>query len=166
MRLQDDVLYLMSLVLHRHFDGMSRDFLKQDLGRSEWRCLAVLTERDGCIVSELTDLTQQPQTTISRVIARMERDGLVSRRQRPGDGRFIELRITPKGRAKLEKILPTVDRQHRAALDGLTQAELDSLRTLLRKMLGGLAGARPMPDLEVPAPARANRRNRAPRNLA
>lgn len=139
MRLQDDELYLMSLVLHRYFDGMSHEFLRRKLGRSEWRCLAVLAERDGTVVSELTELTQQPQTTISRVIARLERDGLISRRQRRGDGRFIELHITSAGRTKYAELVPIAQRQHRKATQGVREPTLRSLRAVLHRMLDNLA---------------------------
>ncbi|MGE3600371.1 MAG: MarR family winged helix-turn-helix transcriptional regulator [Dehalococcoidia bacterium] len=156
MRLEDDVLYLMSLVLHRYFDGMAAEFHRRRLGRSEWRCLAVLAEQDGRNVGELAELTQQPQTTISRVIMRMENNGWVRRSQRQDNARFVEVHISARGRDKLAEILPIVRAHHDDALAGLTRAEQQALRAQLRTMLGNLGAD----EFGLPRPRTSARRVR------
>lgn len=138
MRLEEDVLYLMSLVLFRYFDGMSKEFVRRKVGRSEWRCLVVLDQTGNRNIGELVELTQQPQATISRVVDRMERSGWVTRIQRE---RFVEVQITGKGRDKLAELVPAVTRQHEIAINGVSQTDLRKMHDTLHAILTNLVGA-------------------------
>jgi DNA-binding MarR family transcriptional regulator len=78
----------------------------------------------------LTDLTateQLKQPALSSVVARLERDGLVSRRRDPRDGRAVLLSLTPDGRQVVQA--RHTDRRARLArlADRLTGQERDEL---------------------------------------
>jgi DNA-binding MarR family transcriptional regulator len=80
----------------------------------------------------LTDLTateQLKQPAITSLVARLERDGLVSRRRDPRDGRAVLLSLTRAGRqivrsrhadrtAKLSRLVDRLDDQEREVLAG------------------------------------------------
>jgi DNA-binding MarR family transcriptional regulator len=80
----------------------------------------------------LTDLTateQLKQPAITSLVARLERDGLVSRRRDPRDGRAVLLSLTRKGgrivrsrhadrTAKLSRLVDRLDDQERGVLAG------------------------------------------------
>jgi DNA-binding MarR family transcriptional regulator len=80
----------------------------------------------------LTDLTateQLKQPAITSLVARLERDGLVSRRRDPRDGRAVLLSLTREGRqivrsrhadrtAKLSRLVDRLDDQERGVLGG------------------------------------------------
>jgi DNA-binding MarR family transcriptional regulator len=80
----------------------------------------------------LTDLTateQLKQPAITSLVARLERDGLVSRRRDPRDGRAVLLSLTREGRqivrsrhadrtAKLSRLVDRLDDQERGVLAG------------------------------------------------
>lgn len=79
------------------------------------------------------------QAAVTTSLSRLERDGLIGRTA-GSDGRFNEIFITDKGRKIVEKT-----RDHFFAIDnicfsGFSDAELDSLQSMLDRMLGNITG--------------------------
>jgi DNA-binding MarR family transcriptional regulator len=90
---------------------------EHDLSAVEYEVLAKLSqcECEGAKarVSELADLLRLNQSTASRVVARLEDDGLATRAMCSDDRRGIFVAITAKGRKKAAAAEPT----YRAVLE-------------------------------------------------
>ena len=70
--------------------------------------LVQLTEADGPLrMRELADRTLFSRTECTRVVARMEAAGLVTKKPDPADGRGVLASITPKGRAVFRRAART-----------------------------------------------------------
>jgi DNA-binding MarR family transcriptional regulator len=84
------------------------------LGVSEYEVLERLatSEQDERRMQELAEAVHLSQSALSRVVARLEADGLVRRGMCPSDRRGIIACITDAGRSRYEAALPT----HRAVL--------------------------------------------------
>jgi DNA-binding MarR family transcriptional regulator len=84
------------------------------IGVSEYEVLERLagTDKDTRRMQELADAVHLSQSALSRVVARLEADGLVKRGMCPEDRRGIQTCLTPDGRERYEAALPT----HRAVL--------------------------------------------------
>ena len=84
------------------------------LGVSEYEVLDRLATsgKDDCRMQELADAVHLSQSALSRVVARLETDGLVKRGMCPEDRRGIKACLTPSGRERYEAARPT----HRAVL--------------------------------------------------
>ena len=52
-------------------------------------------------VSELVELLQLTQSTVTELVQRAEEAGLLSRRQSPEDGRVVHLMLTPVGEERI-----------------------------------------------------------------
>jgi len=76
------------------------DRLLADLGVSaqEGQILAFIAARDGVPVSALVRLIGVAKSTMTSILKRLERNGLVRRDANPGDGRSAHLSATAKGR--------------------------------------------------------------------
>ncbi len=85
-----------------------------DLGVSEFEVLERLasSEGDQCRMQELSGVTHLSQSALSRLVGRLEADGLVTRAMCPDDRRGIFAHITDAGRARYEAARET----HRAVL--------------------------------------------------
>ena len=85
------------------------------LGVSEYEVLDRLATsgKDDCRMQELADAVHLSQSALSRVVARLETDGLVTRGMCPEDRRGIMACLTPSGRERYEAARPT----HRAVLE-------------------------------------------------
>ena len=68
------------------------------------------------------------------LIDTLERDGFVNREPAPGDRRMMLVRLTAKGRAFLEQILPGYFRRIAAVMSKLTEAERKTLVSLMAKI--------------------------------
>lgn len=90
---------------------------EHDLGVSEFEVLDQLISNppqgdDEARVQQLVDEVHLSQSALSRVVARLEADGLVSRAMCSQDRRGIAVCVTPAGKARYEAAKPV----HRAVL--------------------------------------------------
>ncbi len=99
----------------RAHNALERALKDHDLGVSEYEVLERLaTESDGeqRRMQELGEAVHLSQSALSRVVARLEHDGLASRGMCHEDRRGIYVCITEAGRERYEAARPA----HRAAL--------------------------------------------------
>ncbi|MFD0362067.1 MarR family winged helix-turn-helix transcriptional regulator [Nocardia sp. GCM10030253] len=88
---------------------------QHEIGLSEFETLDRLIDAD-CGNYRMSDLANDiylSQSALSRAVARLERDGLVSRTMCADDRRAIFVCLTEKGRTVYEQALPT----HRSILE-------------------------------------------------
>ena len=84
-----------------------------DLGVHEFEVLERLATSQGeCRMAELTDATHLSQSALSRLVGRLEAEGLATRAICPEDRRGIYAHITDEGRARYEAARTT----HRSVL--------------------------------------------------
>ena len=79
-------------------------------------------------MSELAELVLLSPSGLSRLVDRLEAEGMIDRVACPEDGRAINATITERGRAKLEDARPThFEGIRRSYLSHFDQAEIDQL---------------------------------------
>ena len=93
-----------------HWQAARRELLEETSARSVEKLAEA--KDDSHRVQELADTVHLSQSALSRVIGRLERDGLVSRSLCPDDRRGIFVCLTDAGRAKHAE----ARRTHRAVL--------------------------------------------------
>lgn len=102
----------------------------------EWRVLLMLSRNDSCSLNELVSLTGVPQSTLSRVIDRMEKKEFLIRIKKAGDNRFSDIRIEQKG---IESVTPATNALQQAcnqALASLDEEERESMIGTMKKLIG------------------------------
>ena len=104
----------------------------------EWRALAALYSKQRCTMSELSDFATIDRTTLTRTVDRMEDAGWLTRLADEADARITRLALTAAGRRMFERIWPDVQRLNELALDGLSAAQIESLRKILGQMRANL----------------------------
>jgi MarR family transcriptional regulator, transcriptional regulator for hemolysin len=100
---------------------------EEGLTRMTWLVLTGIGEDGVRAPSELAGYIGITRPAASRLLKRMEERGFVIRTGCEGDGRSVELGLTPAGRAVLDRARPHVDAvtAHFAGkLDGATHAAL------------------------------------------
>jgi DNA-binding MarR family transcriptional regulator len=105
----------------------------------EWRVLATLGFRnDACSAQYISDCTRTHKSTISRAVtALMERE-IVERVENAEDRREFRLRLTRKGRALYEELIPRLLRKEQEILSCLSAQERKVFVTLLGKIENSL----------------------------
>ena len=96
------------------------------LGLSEYRALQILYRSPSfeLRMQELASHLRLNQSSVSRMVERLERAGLTIRDLCPDDKRGVYTALTDKGRARLEKAQPDYEEALDAALKGRGCEEL------------------------------------------
>jgi DNA-binding MarR family transcriptional regulator len=104
----------------------------------EWRALAALYSRKRSTMSELAELATIDRTTLTRTVDRMQDAGWLERLSDQEDMRVTRLALTATGRKMFERIWPQAQRLNELALEGLSKAEIESLKKVLERMRANL----------------------------
>jgi MarR family transcriptional regulator, organic hydroperoxide resistance regulator len=99
-----------------------------------WRVMAALASRGSQRQIDLADLTSIEVSTLSRLVTRLVRMGLVTRTRSVNSSREVAVTLSAKGAALVARLIPIAGEYERAAIAGLTQEELAVLKRCLRRV--------------------------------
>jgi DNA-binding MarR family transcriptional regulator len=101
----------------------------------EWRVLATLGFRDdACSAQYISHCTRTHKSTISRAVTALMQRQLVERVENEDDRREFSLRMTRKGRALYEELIPRLKRREQEILSCLTAKERENFALALGKI--------------------------------
>jgi DNA-binding MarR family transcriptional regulator len=106
-----------------------------DLSLTQVRVLGILRDRRAR-VTDLAAYLGLDKSTMSGLIDRAERRGLLARDRNPHDGRAVDVFMTPAGHALTERAYLDVRDALMPTLDRLPGAQQAQLRDLLETLLG------------------------------
>lgn len=133
--LDDFAPYLLNRIVNRINTNLGEALKDAGITVPIYRVLAVLEAGDGRSVNELAVYTVTEQSTLSKILARMEAQGLVERRANRQDGRVVEIWITDTGRSAYERIVPIALSHYEQAMSGLGPEERGRLVETLHRIL-------------------------------
>ncbi len=101
----------------------------------EWRVLATLGFRnEACSAQYVADCTRTHKSTISRAVTALMERHLVERVENEKDRREFRLRMTRKGDALYEQLIPRLLRREQEILSCLSAREQKDLAAMLGKI--------------------------------
>ncbi|WMT75369.1 MarR family transcriptional regulator [Bradyrhizobium sp. Ash2021] len=101
----------------------------------EWRVLATLGFRnDACSAQYIAQCTRTHKSTISRAVTALMERQLVERVENADDRREFRLRMTRKGKALYEELIPRLLRKEQEILSCLSAQERKDFAALLGKI--------------------------------
>ena len=125
--------------LARHLDRARRtSFAAHDLDLWEFDVLAALRRAGRPYVlspGQLVGQTMVTSGTMTNRVDRLETRGLVQRLPDPADRRGVHVRLTPRGKERVDSALADLLHRERDLLRGLSRNDQDALSTLLRKLV-------------------------------
>jgi DNA-binding MarR family transcriptional regulator len=101
---------------------------------SQWRVLSVLKAYGAMSIGEIVNATLMEQPTVSRVVARLERDARVERRLSFTDSRLAVISLTARGVQAFGQIIPAALRHQEQSLQGIGSKEIGRLLATLGKI--------------------------------
>jgi DNA-binding MarR family transcriptional regulator len=124
---------------------MQSYFARFGISGSQWGVLRNLlrAEQEGLPGLRLTDLSERlliRPPSVTGVVDRLERAGLVERHGSPTDLRAKRAALTARGRQLVERVFSFHGEQMERVLGGLTGAEQSELQALLRRLNRHLEG--------------------------
>lgn len=104
----------------------------------QYLVLMMLWEKDNRIISEITDRLQLETNTVTPLLQRMEKEGLLIRKKSSIDCRQRIISLTPKGRSLEEKLKEVPNCLARKVVESMSPEELQDLFPLLDNLISAL----------------------------
>ena len=104
-----------------------------------WRVLAVLSYRGAQRQIDLAAMTSIEVSTLSRLVTRMVRMGLVTRRRSQTSNREVVVELAAKGRGLVARIIPLAHRLEETAAAGIPAKDMAVVKRSLRRMFENMA---------------------------
>ncbi len=113
----------------------------QPLGitRVQWIALYFLGEKESITQKELAEKMNIKDSTLARLIDRMEKEGYVERVKNSGDRRFTNLVLTAKGSKSREKYLVEGEKLSAQCSKNISKEEIEIFTKVLKKMLDNIS---------------------------
>lgn len=136
MELNQCINYLLTTAQHAVFQEMSAQLSKFDVTPVQYGVMYCLWVNKKNSPKEIAEELRLENSTISGVLERMEKKGLIKRKVSKEDRRFVEIILTDKGNDLEEPILETVEEVNRIVLKDMGQQEQEALKESLRHLAG------------------------------
>lgn len=104
-----------------------------------WRALAALSNNGGQRLVDLSAMTSIDVSTLSRMVTRLMRLGLVLRARSQKSDREIVVKLTPKGRTVLTRLIPIARRFEDAVIEQISPEDLAVVKRALHQMHKNMA---------------------------
>lgn len=130
---------------------------KEDPHHGQGKVLVMLAENDGVSQKLLTEQSGIRPASLSELIIKLERNGLVERQRNEEDKRNRNVYLTEEGRALAETIKSRKDESADFLFDVLSEEEKETLTVLFDKLITSLEDKvadmdEEMPPLALPHP--------------
>lgn len=141
--LDDYLPYLVNRVGNALAARFSAETLSQhDLSIAMWRVLVVLSANGAQRQIDLAGMTSIDVSTLSRLVTRLMRRGLVTRTRSKISSREVMIELAPKGRALVERLIPSGRAIEAMAVAGVAPQDLATVKRALRQMFANLEAGR------------------------
>ncbi len=135
---------LFDILVGKISGAINRTFLRSfaaegiDISTEQWTVLACLWKEDKVTQQKLCQLTAKDKPSMTRLIDKLEKRRLVTRVADPNDRRINLIHLTSAGVALQTKATEIVMRVAQRTLNNITEDELNTVRTVLKKIITNL----------------------------
>ncbi|MEM6935971.1 MAG: MarR family transcriptional regulator [Pseudomonadota bacterium] len=154
--LDDYVLYNLIRLSSTYNAEMERALKRYGLSTTEWRILSLLKDRIPSTVGELARRSVTKLPTITRMLGRMEKAGLVLRDASSADRRVVEVTMTPQAEQTLQLVRSIGQNVFDKAFDGISAEQIDEMTLLLKQIRENLSRS-PYEEMRETVPAKTSR---------
>ena len=107
-----------------------------------WRVLAALSSNGGQRQVDLSGMTSIDVSTISRLVGRLVRLGLVTRSRSAKSNREVVVELSGKGRVLVRSLIPIAKKLERTASGSIPAKDMAAAKRALRQMYENLMRGR------------------------
>ncbi len=139
MLFKDCICFLVGRVSRKLNRITKESITPYGLTTSQFFLLIALYEENGILISKLAKKVALDKATLTGIIDRLERDGLVERRNDPEDRRAIRIYLTSKAESLREELLEIYHRNNAKFLSVLSDDEKEIFERVVQKLesIGG-----------------------------
>ncbi len=123
--------YWLTRAYARYIDALTSALAGTGLDASSWRVVMILREHDWASVSDIASEANAKLSTMTKVVKRMQAEGLVASREGIVDRRVTEVSLTEKGLASADVALSAAQHVRARAFGAMEKEGLAELSRLL-----------------------------------
>lgn len=114
----------------------------KELSAGQPKVLEYLLASDGAVQKDIAEACMIEPATVTSLLARMEKNGLIERRSREEDKRYILVYLTEKGRELAEASVDVFGKVEEGVLAGFSEEERERFISYLEQVNENLRKAR------------------------
>ena len=111
---------------------------------AQCKALVLLAENEGVSQTRLAEISEIDPARLVGILDRLEADGWVQRRRRPGDRRVRSLAITENAEPVLRQIWSVISETYVEALQDLSTDEIRTMVKVLERVHSNLSACKPL----------------------
>jgi MarR family transcriptional regulator, organic hydroperoxide resistance regulator len=135
--------YLLNRVGFALVESFTADALKANhLSIDMWRVLAALSNNGAQRQVDLSGMTSIDASTMSRLVSRLVRMGLVTRSRSQKSSREVVVELTARGRSLVRRLIPIAKRLEQTASANVAAKDMAVVKRVLRRFYDNLANGR------------------------
>jgi len=131
------LIHEIARLMKRRFEDEAR---LHDITLPQWRTLSQIVLNEGVTQAQLASNIDVDPMTMSGILNRLEKRGLIDRFPDPVDSRAKLARLTAEGEALFETARTVAITMYESALEGVSKADQDVVVAALSKMRENLTG--------------------------
>ena len=136
MELRNCINYLLTVAQHEVFVVFSERLAEFGVTPGQYGILNCLWSQGSATPKEIAQTLRLENSTVSGMLDKLQKRGLVTRVLDPNDRRSIRVEASEAGKAIREDVLRTVDELNQAVLAPFTAQQRQQLLELLRRLCG------------------------------
>lgn len=140
MELKECINFLLTNAQHNVFRYLSKRLSEYDVTPVQHGVLSCLMGKSYDTPKHLAENLSLETSTISGILDRMQKKGLIDRVVNKEDRREVQVRITEKGRELEDKIGVIIDEVNAEVLKNFTDDEITYIKNSLRTIASGNFG--------------------------
>lgn len=130
--------YWLSRVVARYLERLEVALKAEGLDVPRWRVLMSLHGQDMASVSEIAEHAIVKLPTMTKIVQRMQADGLVDCRPRESDGRVTEVVLTQEGEAAREAAWRAATGIYKEVFGHISPTKIKQLNKLMQQVFHNL----------------------------
>lgn len=131
-RIEEWPFYWLARFTGRYLQQMELELKAINLDVPRWRVLMTLRDNDRRSVSEIAGHAIVKLPTMTKIIKRMQTDGLVECHQNEADGRVTDVLLTEAGKRASQQAWDVAHNLYDRAFENISDKEVATLNRLLR----------------------------------
>lgn len=136
--LTDCIGFITNTASKKIVDAFNARLRDNNITRVKWIALFFIGEEDHISQKELAQKMNANESSIARLLERMERDDLCIRERDTLDRRIIRISLTAKGAQLRAELLPLGQNFHEDATHGIAAEDLEIFKNVLEQMVANV----------------------------
>ena len=133
--LEDCIAFMTNKYNKEITDLFGQRLQEHSITRVQWTALFYIGKNEGITQRDLAKKLDSNESSIVRLVDRMEKENIVSREKDPADRRITKLFLTEEGMKKRDEILPIGDKFSKDCIKGISEEDLETFKEVLNKMV-------------------------------